>query len=236
MGVIYESLRFNNRSSRDFEVWISGGGTFDAPERDVTSITIPGRNGNLHIDNGRFNNIQITYPAFITKDFKENFDAFKAYLLSQRGYKRLTDTYNPEVYRMASYKSALVPKMTALNRAGSFNIVFDCDPRRFLVSGEQKKTYEQPGELRNPTMYNSAPLLRVYGNGNVTINQTTITLASVDEYVDIDCDLQEAYKGSVNCNSKLTLTSGSFPELIPGINEISLTASKIDITPRWWTV
>lgn len=236
MGVIYEYLTFNNKSSRDFEVWISGSGTFNAPERDVENITVPGRNGDLHIDHGRFKNIQIVYPAFITKDFRANFDAFKAFMLSQRGYKRLCDTYSPEVYRMAAYKSTIEPKMTARNLAGSFNIVFDCDPRRFLVSGEQKKTYTAAGELRNPTLYPSAPLIRAYGNGSLTINDTTLTIAGISDYIDIDCDLQEAYKGSESLNSKVTLDDGSFPRLEPGTNEISFTVSTIEITPRWWTV
>lgn len=236
MGVIYEYLTFNNKSSRDFEVWISGSGTFNAPERDVENITVPGRNGDLHIDHGRFKNIQIVYPAFITKDFRANFDAFKAFMLSQRGYKRLCDTYSPEVYRMAAYKSAIEPKMTARNLAGSFNIVFDCDPRRFLVSGEAVKSFTVAGTLRNPTLYDSAPLLRVYGSGTVTINGITLTLAGVDGYVDIDCDIQEAYKGAVNCNDKVTLTDGVFPTLKPGDNEIEQTAERVEVTPRWWTI
>ena len=236
MGVIYNSFMFAGKSSRDFEVWISGGGTFNAPERDVESITIPGRNGDLHIDNGRFNNIQIVYPAFITKDFHANFEAFKAFMLSQRGYKRLSDTYHPDHYRLASYKSAMAPKMTALNRAGSFDIAFDCDPRRFLVSGEKKKTYTAVGELRNPTLYPSSPLIRAYGNGILTINGTTLTISGISDYIDIDCDLQEAYKGTASLNSKITLDDGNFPRLEPGINEISFTMSEIEITPRWWTV
>lgn len=236
MGAVYEYLTFNGKSSRDFEVWISGSGTFDAPERDVESISIPGRDGDLHIDNGRFKNISITYPAFITKDFRHNFDAFKAYMLSQRGYKKLADTYHPEYYRLAVYKNAITPKMSTLNRAGSFNVVFDCDPRRFLLSGDQVKTITGSGQLKNPTLYVAKPLLRAYGTGTITINGIRLVITAANTYTDIDCEIEEAYRGGTNRNAYITLTDGIFPTLPSGLNSITFTGSRLEVTPRWWTV
>lgn len=237
MGLAYEYLTYNGKSSRDFEVWISGNGTFDAPERDVESVSVPGRNGDLHIDNGRFKNIAITYPAFITKNFRHNFDAFKAYMLSQRGYKRLMDSYNPEYYRLAAYKNAISPDMAPLNRAGSFEIVFDCDPRRFLVAGEKSVRFTAAGSMRNPTLYDAKPLIRAYGTGYFIIAGIRITITSANSYTDIDCELQEAYKGSTSCNNNITLNNGEFPALKSGKNTISMSGiSRLEITPRWWTV
>lgn len=237
MGVVYEYLMFNGANSRDFNVWISGSGTFDAPARDVTSESVPGRNGDLHIDNGRFNNVKITYPAFITKDFQHNFSAFKAFLLSQRGYKRLEDSYNPGYYRMASYQDGITPSMTALNRAGKFDISFDCMPQRFLIDGEKVKIFSAAGSLKNPTLYDALPLIRAYGTGSLTINGTTIQISAASGYTDIDCDMQEAYKGSTSCNANIILTDGAFPVLSPGLNSISFTGlTQLDITPRWWTI
>lgn len=237
MGVVYEYLTFDGKSSRDFEVWISGSGTFDAPERDVESIEIPGRNGDLHIDNGRFRNIPIKYPAFITKDFRHNFDAFKEYMLSQRGYKRLEDSYNPEYYRMAAYKNAISPEMAPLNRAGSFDIIFDCDPRRFLKSGEKAKILTAGGQLKNPTMYTALPLIRAYGTGTLTISGISVTVTTASEYTDIDSEIQEAYKGSTSRNMNIILSNGEFPKFQPGINTVSFTGfSRLEITPRWWTI
>ena len=237
MGIIYEYFMFNGVNSRDYDVWISGNGTFDAPARDVSSESVPGRNGDLHIDNGRFNNIKITYPAFITKDFQHNFNAFKAFLLSQRGYKKLEDSYNPGFYRMASYQEAIAPKMVPLNRAGSFDIVFDCMPQRFLVEGDRVKTFTAAGSLKNPTLYDALPLIRAYGTGSLTVNGTTIQISSANVYTDIDCDIQEAYKGSTSCNANITLADGAFPVLSPGLNTISFTGlTQLDITPHWWTI
>lgn len=235
MGVVYQYFTFNGKSSRDFEVWISGSGTFNAPRRDVESIAVPGRNGNLHIDNGRFDNIEITYPAFIVKAFRQNFDAFKAYMNAQSGYKVLRDSYHPEYYRKARFAGELQPEMTTLNREGTFDIVFDCDPRRFMISGEKLRQFT--GEtIMNPTLFPSKPLIRVYGTGTLRVNDISVVISNADEYTDINSEIEEAYKGSVNCNGNITLTDGEFPVLKSGSNSISYTGNRIDIAPNWWTV
>lgn len=237
MGIVYEYFTFDGKSSRDFEVWISGNKTFDAPERDVESISVPGRNGDLHIDNGRFSNIAITYPAFITKNFRHNFEAFKAFMLSQRGYKKLEDSYHPEHYRLAAYKNAINPEMGPLNRLGSFDIVFDCDPRRFLKSGEKARTSTLSDPvtfLINPTLYETKPLLEVTGTGSITINGNQITITASPTV--IDCDIEEAYYGTINRNNNVILSNGTFPTFISGANTISQTVSSLKITPRWWTI
>lgn len=236
---VYNSFIYNGVSSRDFEVWISGSGTFSAPSRDVTTVQVPGRNGDLSIDNKRFNNIQINYPAFLLKDFRQNFDAFKAFLCSQSGYKRLEDTYHPEYYRLAMYSDELNPNMKTLNRSGTFDITFNCDPRRFLKDGEKAISLTADATVTNKTLYPSKPLIRCYGTGTLTINDNSITVTSANGYTDIDCETENAYKGSVNCNGNLTFGSiyKKFFVLESGDNSVSFTGfSQVDITPNWWTV
>ena len=64
------------------------------------------------------------------------------------------------------------------------------------------------------------------------------TLKAADGYTDIDCDLEDAYKGSANKNGCLQLYSGEFPTLAPGENGITLGTgiTKVEITPRWWSL
>lgn len=240
--VVYEYLRFDGKSSLDYDVRISGSGTYAAPARDVQSVSVPGRNGDLHIDNGRFSNVKIKYPAYITKNFRENFDAFKAFMLSRIGYKKLEDSYHPEYYRMACYSQAVEPKMSTLNRAGSFDLVFDCDPRRFLKSGTRAKVYSGAGivfNLKNPTEFQAKPLIRAYGTGTIDINGRTITITQANEYTDINSESENAYKGSTNCNANITFGNSwhLFPVLVPGLNVISFTGlTSIEVTPNWWTI
>ena len=48
----------------------------------------------------------------------------------------------------------------------------------------------------------------------------------------------DAFYGANNCNSMISLTSGDFPELVPGDNGITLGKgiTKIELIPRWWIV
>lgn len=236
MGVIpYEYLMFSGRSSEDFKAHISGSGTFISPTRDVESISVPGRNGDLHVDNGRFTNVPIIYPAFITEDFEKNYSAFKAFLCAQIGYKILADSYHPDHYRRAMFNGGISPEMATLNRAGSFELSFDCDPRLFLKSGDKVIRINGGGDIYNRTQFASKPIIRAYGTGTLTIGDVSIEIISADEYTDIDCELQEAYKDSINCNSNIELENGVFPELMPGLNEITYSGI-LDIIPKWWTV
>ena len=68
---------FNGQSLRDFGVYISGLNTYNAPSRDVDSVKVPGRNGTLTMDNGRYNNINVTYPAFICNNYDARVEALR---------------------------------------------------------------------------------------------------------------------------------------------------------------
>ena len=232
-------LIYGGLQSDSYGVNISGEGTYDAPERQADVIQIPGRNGDLVIDRGRYNNIQITYPAFITESFASRFDTFRAAMLNKTGYNRLEDTYHPDEYRMATLTGAITADTGAYNKIGSFKLVFNCQPQRWLKSGETETTLTSSGTITNPTAYASKPLLKVYGYGNLGIGSMTITIASPGySYLYIDCEAMDAYNGATPLNHKITLSGNEFPELAPGPNSISLGSgiTKVLITPRWWTI
>lgn len=155
MGLL-NKLIFDGVDSSDYGVYISGEGTYNAPARRGEKVSIPGRNGDLIIDEGAYENIPVTYPAFIGTKHKEEFDAkieaLRAELVS-RGitYKRLTDTYHPDEFRLGVYREGLEVEPTMHNRAGKFDIVFDCKPQRFLLSGEEPQTIGEWGETETET-------------------------------------------------------------------------------------
>lgn len=178
-GAIYKALEFDGVSSRTYGVYITGEAVYNAPERDVEMITIPGRSGSFALDNGRFENITVTYPAGIfaetEADFRAAISDFRNFLCSRKGYVRLQDEYNPNEYRMAVYKSGLEVE-PAMLKAGEFEITFDCKPQRWLTSGETATTVANNGTITNPTLFDSSPLLEVTGYGNIGINGETITV------------------------------------------------------------
>lgn len=182
-GEIFKTLTFDGQSSGDYGVYITGEAVYNAPARDVEMVTIPGRNGQLALDKGRFENIEVSYPAGIFADneagFAQAVSDFRNFLASHSGYCRLEDDYNSNEYRMAVYKSGLEvdPKLL---RAGKFNIVFDCKPQRWLTSGETAVTVASGDTLTNPTLFESSPLLEIDGVGDIEFNGYTVSIESSD--------------------------------------------------------
>ena len=236
MGVIKHYFTIDGVSSEQFNIWISGEATFASPVRRVEKVPVPGRNGDLTFDDGSFENQPLTYPAFITKDFQRSIDNFGDFMASLIGYKRLEDTYHPDEYRMALFTDGVKPKTTAANLAGEFDISFDCMPQRWLKEGERAVVFTDDGQLKNPTFQIAKPLIRIYGTGTVGIGDSTITVNSVDEYVDIDCEIMDAFKGAVNCNGNISLTNHTYPTLGAGITPVALggNVTRVEVTPRWW--
>lgn len=232
MGLIDNEFIFNNVSSKDFNIFCSGVDNYAAPLRQYEGIEIAGKNGLVLRDKKCYHNSPAVYKCIIYNN-PNDYERFKAFMMSQAGYKRLEDSFHPDEFRIAAVADAIEPKVKGNDyELFSFEITFSCKPQRFLKDGEKTYTINTSGQLINNTYYEALPLLRVYQNGTITINNKTLTCTNVSGYVDIDCEEMDAYKGSVNMNNYI---SGDFPVLKPGINAISCTGT-VDIKPRWWTL
>ena len=232
-----QTLTFNGKNLADFGVIVSGEGTFDAPERSVTEEVVPGRNGTLLIDNGRFENVVVTYPAFIVQDFQRNIEGLRSFLQSIKGYARLEDSYHPDTFCMAMPTGGISVKTSGyMNREGKFDLEFTRKPQRFLRSGESVITLTADQKIYNPTQFDARPLIRITGNGKVTVGSVEITWSGSSSYVDVDCDVQDAYYMGSNMNNYIQLSTNDFPKLDPGATQITLGTgvTRVDITPRWW--
>lgn len=233
---------FNGRSSTEFGIIASGEGVHNAPERDVEKISIPGRNGDLIRDNGRFKNIPISYPVAIFKDFAKNADAAKAWLMADSGYHQLYDGYYPDFFRLASFIGPIDFDVQLLNRIGQTTLQFDCKPQRFLFSGLESIAFEAPGELQN-AYFPALPLITVYGTGDgtVAVGDTVVRIIGQTDTIVLDCDLLNAYHETVEGlreNRNSCISAPVFPTLLPGVNTIGWTGGveRLEIIPRWWTL
>lgn len=224
-------LTFNGISSADYGAYIADVNQFDAPAKDVEVVTVPGMNGTLTIDNDRFENVQQTYQIYVRGELKSRLMGLRNMYAQTSGYCRLEDTLTPDEFYLARFVNAFEVPQSDRHRA-AFSLIFDRKPQRFLKSGEFVETFTASGALMNEYGQNAKPLVRAYGTGSFTINNTTMTISAADVYTDIDCEIQDAHKGVVNKNSYV---SGSFPVLVPGSNGISMSGiTKLEITPRWW--
>lgn len=174
MVMIKHNLTYGNVSANDHGIYISGEGVYNAPERVVELVSIPGRNGALTIDQGHFDNITIEYPCFTFATSQEEFrrivNNFKNAMIAQGGYQRLQDDYNPNEYRMALFVEGIEFEPVQYGRACTFTLSFNCKPQRYLVTGEDEVTVSDGDTINNPTLYDAEPLLMVEGYGDIEFN------------------------------------------------------------------
>ena len=229
---------FAGSTSESFGVYISGGGTYNAPVRQYENISVPGRDGDLLGISTRLENVQLTYRCGIVENFNTQVAALRSFLLSNIGYKRLEDTYHTDEYRMAVYKGGLEPEVIKNLEAGEFDLRFECKPQRYLTSGETETTITSGDDLDNPTDFEARPLIRIVGSGTLTIGSQVITIAAnTKAYIDIDSEVMDCYSGSDNCNSLVSFSTNDFPVIPAGTTAVTYSGlTSVKITPRWWRV
>lgn len=209
------------------------------PAKKYSVVSVPGRNGALHIDTGAYNNYTQPYEIGIRaseKGLSRTARDIAQWLYTPNGYCRLEDSYEPDVYRMA-YFSGPQDIENILNQLGRATIEFSCKPQRFLKSGEIAVKVPSRENINNPTAFKALPLITIVGSGQgrLQIGEYVVEIQSLDGNLILDCDLQNAYYGTTNLNS--TISAPDFPVLIPGDNKITYTGDwEVEIVPRWWTL
>lgn len=227
-------IRFGNIDFSGDGAYIWGAGQYSAPTRSVDMIEVPGRNGDLIVDNGNYTNTKAYFDVVITRDVEKNTDRLKYLLYSQKGYQRLYDSDLKGFYRMASFSSGFD---IMSNDGGVVRIEFDCKPFKYDVLGENAVVFTDEGNLYNKYFEPSRPTITVYGSGqgNVYIGNQTISISNIDEYVTIDAEMQDAFKGFQNKNA--TVNTADIV-LFTGNNNVSFSGGveRVEIKPRWVTI
>lgn len=171
---VFNALEFDGINSLDYGIYITGEAAFNSPQRAVEAVTVPGRNGDILLDQGHYENIEVTYHAGVfgmdQSEFASKIQTFRNLLASRIGYKRITDTYNTGEYRLGTFIAPVDVLPDSYNRVGEFDIVFNCKPQRFLTSGETAVTVENGDIITNPTPFDAQPLLAIEGYGTIGFN------------------------------------------------------------------
>lgn len=231
-------LLFRDHSSLEFALLVTKKNSFNGAERDISYISIPGKSGDLIIDNGRYKNVNIVYDLALVNNtelpFAELTHQIKGWLLSESGYFRLWDSYDQDYFRYASY-NAEVGIEQELQSLGSVQLSFNCKPFKYSFSGQNVLVFKESGSLYNPEFFSSCPYIKIIGQGAVTltVNNSAFYFTDIDEYIEIDSEIMNSYKGTVLQNNKMS--GAGFPILAPGKNNISWVGNvtKLEIVPRW---
>lgn len=236
MGIVI----FNGISSQDLHIQVQTEPDYDFPEKDYEVTHVPGRNGDIVIDQGSWQNVSRKYNLAMDAgkiSYTEVASKLVQWLHSASGYARLEDSYEPDFYRMAMYKDS--GSITNIyNKAGQIEVEFTCKPQRYFKSGEVADIFTASTEYRNPTDFPAKPLIKIHGSGpgTVGIGKHTVTINDIIDGMIVDSEQQDTYKDQMNCNSKVHILE--YPKLVAGNNAITLSGgvTSIEIIPRWWTL
>lgn len=256
------TMIFNGISTVDAGVVIQTPPVYEFPTKRYDVIQIQGKNGDIIVDKNSFNNVNREYNlASVIKQndsFISNVRVLVDWLSSVSGYARLEDSYEPDYFRLAMYRSGgQLPNF--YDKATAMIVKFECKPQRFLKTGEIQEEFKRSThaeasfhKIENPTGYLALPEITIYdGIASIEIRSgedvnnpdktsiIEITDNTILEKIVIDSDIQDVYTETAFINNKSKITN-SFPKLYPGTNWIKITYlsnnSRVLLKPRWWVL
>ena len=226
---------YDGISSTDFNIVITKTNQLSGPERNIEVIDVDGRDGSLLIDKGNYKSFELEIECSIdASDENIHYIArnIKKWLQSDFKFKKLIFSDDPEYY----YEASCINKLDieeVINLLGEFKIIFLCNPLKKQTNSDNPIILTADTTLYNENI-TSKPYIKVVGSGDITINinNQKLILKGVEEYIEVDTELYNCFKGNVNQNNKMY---SDFPVLEEGKNEISFTGSvtQLEILPRW---
>ena len=124
-------------------IWVDAAVSFNKPSKRVQTFSVPGRNGDLVIDEGTFDNVLISYPVYEKATFPQEFDDIVNWLASLEGYQKIQCSNDPQHYRLGRFVVPVSPTAKRLNKDGYYTLSFDCKPQRWLLSGDEDTEIDQ---------------------------------------------------------------------------------------------
>ncbi|EJE7236686.1 phage tail family protein [Clostridium botulinum] len=196
------------------------------PEKREEKIIIPGRDGYLTQSDESYEG-EVKPVEFDIKH--DNFDDIKTWL---NGSGEVIFSNEPDRY----YKARIINKLDLARVLEKFHggiIQFDCQPFAYDLDNNLI-IIDKPISIYNEGTYKSQPYLKIFGTEEIilNINDKIIKLKNVNNYIELNSEIQECYRDTLNCNNDM---QGEFPIFKVGENKISWTGnvSKIEITPNW---
>lgn len=218
---------YNDIDSRNMGVVLKTLPPITRPNRRTEQITIPGRNGTLTVDEGTYDSMSVSLECYL----KPGFDPRKVTnWLNPSG--KITFSDEPDKYYNARIINS-IPLSRVFRISRSFIIQLELQPFAYSKEIFVKKinsgvAYSFYIDEATANMY---PYIKVTGSGEIelTINGTTMKIYP-NEYIELDCELQVAYKDSEGANERVY---GSFFNLVPGTNTISIFGDYTEIEIKY---
>lgn len=225
---------YNNLDSRDLDITIENIPTIPAANIKYETIEIEGGENLTKIKG--FSDIEIPFN-FVYKATEEEYLMKKSridnWLLSAISKELFYSLDEYKTYKVKQIK--IGETKTTIRKVRRFTVTFTFAGLKYLTNGLKAQIIMASGTiLNNFGTYESKPLFKIYGSGNITININGISFSvnNMVDYVVIDSEIKECYKGNLNFGKNMT---GNYPVFSVGKNIITWSGSvtKIEIIPRW---
>ena len=203
---------FNGVNSTDLGITVKDMPLLPRAERDIETINVSGRNGNLHIDNGTYRSNSYTIKCVVSDITK--IDNIKSVFVGTG--KLILSKYNDR-YFIATIKNQ-ISFDKYLNYLQEFPLQFDIEPIAYHLTDEILEYTSNNSDFDIGGNIDVAPKMTVTGTGTVTLNGVSVQVAETG--IEIDCELMNCTKNNINKNDKVTLDK--FPRLNPTENAITL--------------
>ena len=218
---------FNNINSNELGIIVKNMPLIPLAEKDIESIKISGKNGNLHIDNGTYNSINYTIDCVISDiskidNIKKAFNGTSKLILSK---------YNDRYFEATIKNQISFDKY--LNVLQEFPLQFELQPISYSNELEEIRISSDINNLDIGGNTITNPIILVDGTGTFTINNVSVEI--LESGITIDCELMNCTKNNLNANDKVILDK--FPTLNPTDNVIAIESGinniELKYRKRW---
>jgi len=221
--------------SSDMGLQIDGNLTFEAPRRDMNLVSVAGRDGDVVMDNGRYESVTRTINCRL-KTTNENVES-----VINRIHNWLATDVNFHDFHWSgdsdfTYKAMVEnPSRTqrVLSKLARIALKFRIHPIKYLTSSLNEREVVSDTNIANQFSLSAKPIIRVVGNGNVVINigSQILDLRNVLHEITIDCETMTVV--GHDGNAEFAKMYSTFPELRPGNNVITFDGDvQVFITSR----
>ena len=184
-GEIY----FNNNVSLNLNLYLESYPSIPIANEEYEEVAVEGRSGNLIINKGTYPDKKIPFTfTILSPQIEIDFERVYEWLIEIED-DRLIFGRNDRCYKVKKVIFGDIQK--EFRTIGEFDVTFLCEP----FTQDLSKTVHEITSSGFKINYNgNAPgdtLIKVYGSGNIqlTINEETMQINNVTDYVEIDSDL-----------------------------------------------
>ena len=226
-------LIFNGINSKDLGIRIERHNNFSSPQRVVERIKVPGRTGEIIIDDNSYENIIFEYEFILDckeSDLASKSEEIASWLHNDYTYKTLTFSNSNKIYNAVVINKIDISRM--FKQFGKALVTFEAYEIPNSLNERNTFIIKDSGIFQNNFNRELKPVLKVVGEGDcsISINSQEVILKGLEGGLIIDCYNLDCYKEEgnkiINCNNKMI---GMFPILSVGENKITTSNCEVEV-------